>query len=509
MLPSPLLLLSALLASASPLLTYAWLWQLKEWRVDRLREELAREGLYPLVGRARPSIVGIAAIIAFVDPALASPALGTGLLLLALLSGAGFAMGRQRMPRWTPKALCIAALAGTLDMAGGGLVLLWDWPLLLLLLPLAQPLVIGLSWLLFWPVDRWLKGRVLRTARAMRRRFPRLVVVGITGSVGKTTTKELLGHLLQDLHPAVTPAYMNAEIGVARWLIRTLAARAPEDASPLVIEMGAYSKGEIALLSDIARPTVGVVTAVGDQHLALFGSEEAIAQAKGELIASLPPDGRAFLNGDQPLVRSMAERAACPVTLAGTGGRLDVEAFDITETEAGLQFRTQDTLLLLPMRGTHNVVNVLLAVSVAQHLGIRLPRIAELLRSFRPPHQTFSVRAEGTVTVLDDTHNSSSSSIRAAIAWARTQPQERKTLLAAGLIELGEKQAPVERELGGLCKAVFDRVIVLDPASRSHVADGYGEKTELYSTQTPKVEPGSLLVCVGRMSGKTVSRLLP
>ncbi len=474
-----------------------------------MREELAREGLLPLVGRARPSIIGLAALVALVMPSIAPHALVIALCFLALLSGTALITQRQRLPRWTPKALCITALAGGLGIAGCVFILFRGWSLLLLLAPLVQPIVIGMSWLLFWPVDRWLKNRVLRTAKMMRRRFPNLTVIGITGSVGKTTTKELLGHLLQDLHPAVTPAYMNAEIGVARWLTRTLSTQTAENSGPLVIEMGAYARGEIGLLCDIARPTIGIVTAVGDQHLALFGSEEAIAQAKGELIASLPPKGHAFLNGDQPLVRSMVDRASCPVTLVGTGGRLDVEAFDITETEAGIQFRTQDTLLLLPMRGTHNVVNVLLAVSAAQHLGIRLPRIAELLRSFRPPHQTFSVRTEGTVTVLDDTHNSSSSSMRAAIAWARTQPQEKKTLLAAGLIELGEKQAPVERELGGLCKAVFGRVIVLDPASRSHVAEGYGEKTELFSTQTPKVEPGSLLVCVGRMSEKTISHLLP
>lgn len=99
--------------------------------------------------------------------------------------------------------------------------------------------------------------------------------------------------------------------------------------------------------------------------------------------------------------------------------------------------------------------------------------------------------------------------MRAAIAWARTQPQQEKILLASGLIELGERQAAVERELGALCKGIFSRVIILDPASKQHIAEGFGSSTELLSTKTPSVQPESLLVCVGRMSEKTVSRLLP
>ncbi len=503
------LVLLALLGSLSPLLTYAWLWQLKEWRTDRLREQLNREGVVPtLLGRVRPVVAATFGIAMLLSPVRAPFLSAAGLFVFSVLSAIPILQRGQRLPRWTPKALCITACSVGID-AVLALVLGLTVPPLLLLLPLLQPLVLALSWAAFLPVDRTLKHRELERARHARERFPDLTVIGITGSVGKTTTKELLGHLLQDLEPAVTPAYMNAEIGVARWIARELENRKPDDRRPLVVEMGAYRRGEIAVLCRIAKPTIGIVTAVGDQHVALFGSEEAIADAKGELIESLPQDGHAFLNGDQELVRAMKDRAKCAVTLAGTGGRLDVAAFDIEETTLGVQFRVDDTLLQLPLRGTHNVTNVLLALSVARHLGIRLPRIAQLLRSFQPPNQTFSVREDHGVTILDDTHNSSSSSIRAAIAWARTQPQEHKALMVSGLIELGERQGPVERELGGQCRGVFERVIVLDPNSRRNFAEGFGAETELFSTATVPVPAGSLLVCTGRMSHTTVSQLLP
>ncbi len=503
------LVLLALLSTLSPLLTYAWLWQLKEWRTDRLREQLQREGVVStLLGRVRPVAAAVFLIALFLTPARTAVLTATGLFVLSVLSCIPVLQHSQRMPRWTPKALCITGCAMLLN-AIGAIAFSLLLPPLLLLLPLLQPVMIALAWAAFLPVDGMLKNRELKHAEDARARFPELTVIGITGSVGKTTTKELIGHLLQDLNPAVTPAYMNAEIGVARWLRRELSSRAADDLRPLVVEMGAYRKGEIAVLCRIAKPTLGVVTAVGDQHIALFGSQQAIAEAKGELIASLPENGHAFLNGDQELVRAMKERARCAVTLAGTGGRLDLEAFDIEETAQGVQFRVDDTLLQLPLRGTHNVTNVLLAVAVARHLGIRMPRIAQLLRSFEPPNRTFSVRTERGVTILDDTHNSSSSSIRAAIAWARSQPQEQKTLVVSGLIELGEHQGPVERELGGQCRGVFERLIVLDPGSRRHFAEGFGGKTELFSTATEGVPAGSLLVCAGRMSASTVSQLLP
>ena len=399
---------------------------------------------------------------------------------------------------------------------------------LLPFLILLQPVMLTLAWLLWYPVDAFLKNRIITQARTLREKFPDLTVIGVTGSVGKTTTKELLACVLKDLHPAVTPVHVNAEIGVARWLLRQLRVASYELREPpfgsaqsrlhpqpatrnpqfLIVELGAYRKGEIATLCSFAHPTLGVVTHVGTQHIALFGSQEKLFEAKSELMQSLPPDGRAFLNGDNALTRKMATISPCPAVIVGTGGSCDLEAFDIEETPKGIRFRARDVLFELPLHGTHNVTNVLLAIAVGEHLGIKIDRMRELLKTFAPLSQTFSVRTESGVRILDDTHNSSTASMKAAIAWARTQPEEHKILLAAGLIEMGDLQSPAERELGGLAAAVFGRTIVTDEQSAKNFMAG-GAVVETLSKNSTSVPQGSLLVCVGRMSPSTIRRLLP
>jgi UDP-N-acetylmuramoyl-tripeptide--D-alanyl-D-alanine ligase len=366
----------------------------------------------------------------------------------------------------------------------------------------------GIAWALLLPLDAFLKHRVLSAARAARERHPNVTVIGVTGSVGKTTTKELLSCVLRDLEPLTTPVHVNTEMGVAAWMTRVLR-NVPTDATTvLIVEMGAYKKGEIALLCSFAQPTMGVVTSVGTQHIALFGSQENLIDAKAELVESLPSSGRAFLNGDNDFARSMKDRVQCPTTIVGTGGRSDLEAFDITETSRGVRFRVNNTNIDVQLPGTHNVTNVLLALAVGEALDIPFPRMAELLRSFTPPSKTFQIREENGVRLLDDTHNGSAASMKAAIAWARNQPETTKVLLTAGLIEMGEYQAPAERDLGTFAAQVFERTVVVNPLSAINFRQG-GKNVEILSPQSARVVPGTLLVCSGRMPASVINRLLP
>lgn len=505
----------ALLGSVSPLLTLAWLWQIKEWRWDRMLEHLEREGaLTQLFGRVRPVMLA-----AYAATAVAWRGAGAAPVLLCLgafaaLSALQIAMGKQRRPVMTGKAVAAVGVAGALTAAWAAVFLTASVPLLPAL-PLLQPVTLAVAWALLRPVDLLLKRRIMARARALRERFPEMTVIGITGSVGKTTTKELIACVLQDLGPAVTPAHVNAEIGVARWLISTLTPRPPLPRAGegglriAVVEMGAYRKGEIAQLCEFVKPTMGVVTHVGTQHVALFGSEEALYQAKAELVRSLPLTGRAFLNGDNDRSRAMAAFCACPVTIVGTGGSSDLEAFDIEETGGGIRFRAADTHFDVPLPGTHNVVNVLLALAVGDALGVPFPRMRELLRSFTPLSRTFQVREERGVRMLDDTHNASAASLKAAIAWARTQPEERKVLLTSGLIEMGELQTSHEEELGGLAGNVFERTILLSDLSAKNFAKGGAKDVEVFTRATVPIAPGTLLVCAGRMLPTTITSVLP
>jgi UDP-N-acetylmuramoyl-tripeptide--D-alanyl-D-alanine ligase len=504
-----------LTSALSPLLTAVHLWQLKEWRRDRLQEHLRSEGAArQLFGRIRPALLVVFLLGLFVFPSERRWTLFFLVLFTAVTMFQVAKRERQMMPVWTAKARVLfgATLVATYVLAM--LLVAYNYPLLLpglVFLAIGQPLLFAMIWFLFIPLDRVLKGRIFVRAAAAREALPKdAVVIGVTGSVGKTTTKELLAHILRDRHPHVTPAHVNSEMGVAQWFLREAAGLRGSDKKPIfIIEMGAYRRGEIALLCRMMQPTIGVITFIGSQHLALFGSQQALCEAKGELLEALPELGHAFLNGDSPYCKELTEKCKCPVTVVGTGGREDLEAYDIEETVRGIRFRAGDANFDIPLHGTHNVMNVLLAVAAARHLGVPLSNAAEKLRTFSPLSRTFEVRTEHGVTILDDTHNASAASFKAAIAWARTQPFDKKILVTSGLIELGEEQAQTHADLGAFAANVFDEVYFLHRKSAEEFERGFARHVKLLPEEQTVAPARSLLVCIGLVPPRAINALLP
>lgn len=506
-----LLVLLTLTASLSPLNTFAHLWQVKEWRLDRLREHLRSEGVaLQLFGIARPVLLVLAL------PALLLRVIPVGtwtagvLTLFTAVTVAKFALDRQSTPVWTAKVIAVVcgAVLFSLILIFAILALLPDRAVpALALVVLLTPITVTLSWTMLLPLDLFLKHRVMELARSLRERHPEVIVVGITGSVGKTTTKELLLHLLLDRGAHATPAYMNAEVGVARWLTAELSGSILPRI--LIVEMGAYRAGEIALLCSVARPLIGIITFIGTQHIALFQSQEKLLTAKAELFDALPRDGAAILNGDSPFASVLHEHAHCRSIVVSTGGSADMEATDIEETSSGLRLRVGSTMVTTPLRGTHNVTNILLAMAAAEILGLPRPEIARKLISFRPPEHTFAVRTVGTVTLLDDTHNASPASFKAALGWAKSQPAGQKVLLTSGLIELGEEEDRVHAELGVEAAGVFDRVIFTHHRHARAFERGFGRPVEFLGKRTEPVLPAALFACIGRIQEPLIHRLLP
>lgn len=499
-------------ACLSPLLTFARLWQVKEWRFDRLTEHLNRTGMWrQLFGIVRPAIVVIAITGGLLSQQFTTAADGS-LNVLAALTLVQMGLKRQPYPIWTKKTLilCSGALLLNLILISGGTVWLQTpSPWLHVTIVLLQPLVLATAWAGFYPIDRFMKERVFTRAEALRKEYPYLTVIGITGSVGKTTTKELLAHLLSDSPLLYTPAYVNSEMGVAQWLLSELVKYDPSEKLTLVVEMGAYKKGEIATLCRIAKPQLTILTYIGHQHVALFGSIEKLAQAKAEILASTPPDGHAFINGDNETVLSVQNQCPATVTVVGTGGQADLEAFEIEDIGNGIRFTVDNTSMTCPLNGTHNITNILLAVAVCQHMGMSTADIQSKLANFKPPSSTFHVKQENDCTILDDTHNASTMSFRAAIAWAKTQPMKPKTLITPGIIELGADAPRIHQELGESARGVFDRVIFTETEYSTAFAEGFSKPIEHWSGKNVPVAPQSLLACVGRVSQATWQKLLP
>lgn len=497
--PVWIILIGLLLAGAlSPLLTFAALFQQKEWRWDRLREHLRRDGaVNQLFGRVRPALYGLFVLlwIAALPRSVSALALWTG--LFAVLSAVQLGLKRQRMPVWTSKAKLIIALSVLLTVIAAILTL--AVPVLMPGIILLQPLFVLAAWLILKPLDYVLKKRVMDRAAAHRATLTDATVIAVAGSVGKTTTKELIAHLLTDLRPAVTPAHVNTEMGVAQWLTG-------KKADVFVVEMGAYRLGEIALLCRIAQPTVGVMTALGSDHLALFGSEEAIVRGNGELIEFLPEGSHAFLYGENPGCRSLAQKARSKTHLTGEG---DLLPTDIHENDQGISFKAGGSTFQLPLQGRHNVHNALLAIGVARQLGVRDERIKELLKTFRGPAHTFNMRTERGVLLLDDTYNISPLSVGAALDWAARQTHRPRVLLTSGLQETGDEEARFLKELGAKAKGSVERVVFTAAHGADAFGQGFGAPVEVLNPRSPRVAEGSVLLAVGRMPPSTVQRLLP
>lgn len=309
----------------------------------------------------------------------------------------------------------------------------------------------------------------------LTRMDPAPTVVGVTGSSGKTSTKDLLAQVLDG--PLVAPrGSYNTEIGVPLTVLS-----ADRSTRTLVLEMGARGAGHVAYLCRIAPPTVGVVLNVGSAHVGEFGSREAIAQAKGELVEALGPDGTAVLNGDDPLVRGMADRTEARVVMVGESVHADVRAENVAlDGRARPSFtlvtpEDRAEVRLSGLVGAHQVANALAAAGTAYALGVDLSAVAERLSAARPLspwRMEVTERADG-VTVVNDAYNANPESMRAALQALLAVAQGRRTWAVLGeMRELGESSAAEHEALGRLAVRLgVDRVVAVGEAARA-VYDG-------------------------------------
>ena len=318
-------------------------------------------------------------------------------------------------------------------------------------------------------------GLALRAvSAAYRDRFTPLVV-GITGSLAKTSTKEQIAEVLEeDFQVLRNPANWNNEIGLPMTLLRL---RPEHEAA--VLEMGLYTTGEIALLAGLARPSIGVVTAVRGVHLSRAGSIEAIEAGKRELVEALPSEGWAILNADDERVMRMAGHTAARVRTYGFAADADVRATNVVSlgTE-GMRFTLHlddDSYEVnTPVLGRHGVHNALAAVAVADRAGMDIADIITgLARPLRMPHRSQLVAA-GPWTVLDDSYNASPDAVLAALDLLSELPGRHFAVLGE-MLELGHNAAAEHRRVGQHAAAMVDQLVVVGAGARG-IAEGAIER---------------------------------
>ncbi len=306
-----------------------------------------------------------------------------------------------------------------------------------------------------------------KLARAVVDRLPGLLIIGITGSSGKTSTKDMIGQLLpgSELDTIVPAGSFNNELGLPYTVLK-----ANPDTRFLVLEMGARGKGHLTYLCQIAPPVIGVVVNVGVAHLGEFGSVEAIAEAKSELVRALPPHGLAVLNGDDPAVAAMAELSAAPVKLVTTADK------EVTlDSQGRPSFLYHGRRVQMKLSGAHQVGNALLAAAVAIDCGASRDDVADLLADLKPisaRRMDVFDRADG-VTVIDDSYNANPASTAAALRALAAAAASRRSIAVLGYhAELGEAERQGHAEVGALAATLGVDVLIAVEESAAPILDG-------------------------------------
>lgn len=331
-------------------------------------------------------------------------------------------------------------------------------------------------------------------------------IVAITGSAGKTTMKDLTAHVLAGVTSKVFKSLgnLNTSYGLPLTVGRMISAGTlPRDFDLAVFEFGMSSYGEIKRLTEIAPPTVAIVGNVGTAHIEFFGSSQAIAEAKAEIVDGMQTGGTAILNTDDPRVKAMRERRAdISILTFGMEADADIRAInlhheDLRATSFALRTPRGDAFVNLPLLGKHNVYNALAAAAAGHHFGLSAAQIAMQLNTAAPSKMRGElITFANGVTVIDDSYNSNPPALMQAVqAMAQAQGFTRRIVVAGEMLELGEPGAAMHRECGAaIAAAGIQRVIGVRGLATELVAGAFdaGLKDATFC-ETPEQAAGELL----------------
>ena len=363
--------------------------------------------------------------------------------------------------------------------------------LLLLSFLILSPLLFSFLVLIFQIPTRLLKQKITNKAAQKIGRRKDLKVIGITGSYGKTSTKEILYTLLSGKYKVLkTKKHINSEIGIAQTILKEL----KEDHQFFVCEIGAYEKGKIEEVSKIIKPQIGILTGLNSQHLSTFGSQENIRKGKFELIENLTENGMAILNGNNPLVLSLESKIGEKIKkkIISSKEKADLWAEKIKVGKNQLNFRVfskkgQSADFELNLIGKQNIENILLSVLTAQEMGISLERSAQVLRDFKLGIPVIS-KGDGGFNVIDASYSANPQSVISHIEHLRNWKGKRAVVMPC-LIELGEFAGKVHYEIGEKIGQICNLALITTSDYFSEVKKGFlnsKAKGKIFLVEDPK-----------------------
>jgi len=326
----------------------------------------------------------------------------------------------------------------------------------------------------------WAKNIIIYRAKQRLLRYPKLLVIGITGSFGKTSTKEFLSQILEGTYRLVkTPQNVNTDIGIAKFILKTDF----RDVQVFVVEMGAYRVGEIQRICNIVSPKIGILTAVNEQHLSLFGSINNTKITKGELLHALPDDGLAVVNADNAHCRDIVRDVNASVQMFGLDPAFhpDCLIVDVKQEKqylvcsfqiGGERFDVSPTLW-----GEHNAHNLASVILVAHYLNISFDDIRDRIEHLESVRGTLKMYHYGRSIVIDDSYNSNPEGFRSALnVLTQFGSSRARVVITRGMLELGETSDEKHEIVGGEIAYSVDHLILISRDFEEPLRRGVGSK---------------------------------
>lgn len=465
--------------------------QQNSYRIDRFRRSLKAMEDSTSFAKLFGIVIALAATVRGVPEVMALA--GIGLFSLIMVINRLNARRKYKHPLvWTPRA---RRIFGVMVALVAIIAVVWAflpqsrWSLVREYAIIAMFIWVKADWVaiaalwLLKPVEKRINQRYINDARRILAYMPDLKIIGITGSYGKTSTKHYLHRILSEQFAVcMTPGSFNTTLGVVRTIREHLK---PFD-QVFICEMGAKQSGDIKEICDLVHPSIGIITAVGPQHLESFKTIENVQATKFELVDSLPADGLAVLNNDFCYVANRKVENVAALRYGVSADGVDYTAHSISYSASGTDFTISgpegELKLHTRLVGECNVSNLIAAVIVALRLGMDTRKIAYAVEQIQQVEHRLAIkRTAGGITILDDAFNSNPSGSAMALNVLASLPG-RKFVITPGMIELGDRQEELNREFGAKVAKAADVAIIVGRYNRDAIVAG------IESAQEPKAE---------------------
>lgn len=481
---------------------FSFIWQLKEYRKDRFRDFLSTEQGRRYFKRPLFVLKYSALFVAIFYPINLLWHLEYILLSVLIFELLYFVYHYKhhtlKRPRFTLKALLIIASSLVCNLV---LVFLTkDYTFFFLIF--AGNFVLTSVLVGFFELPTRIYKKVLISLATKKiQKYQNLTIIGITGSYGKSSVKEFLAHIISQKYTLIkTPKNINSEIGVAKFIVKTDFSQAKF----FIVEMGAYTIGEIQLICKMVQPKIGILTAIAEQHLSLFGSMKNIQRAKYELLRSIPENGLVVTNSDNSSCTELLSELSCKnVQTFGMeeSNHPTLCITDIRITKKGTEFEEtsfeQKHTIKTPVIGSHHALNIAPAILVSLFCGLEKQEIFQACETLpTKTHGSLQIYNFGKATIIDDSYNSNQHGFKSALdVLASLFSSDRKRIvITRGMLELGEKSDELHEQIGEEIAFCADELIVITPDFIEPLKRGIGQK---YQTKVTLIdEPQKLLETV-------------